>query len=409
MSEPLLLSNGSLSMRQNGSENQDTRVAVLSVRNIDRHVSRSHAFEFEDAICDMEGADLFTPEAGTLHKTAIKGKNWASKKWASSELLPTGLKSVTLEKDYDVFFVSIASLRDLNFLSSVGNWRKNSKRAVVWIQELWLADLDRQSLLLAKLDQFDLVVCSFVETTKELRSRLQTDVMYLPWGIDGLKFCPLPNPPTRSIELLSVGAKNELTHEALLKHFQKTGDLYLYDTISGRSEMNDYIAHRNNFISQIQRSKYFFCYRAKIERVEERGDQLEFGLRYLEALAGGAVVLGEKIDSEAFQDHFGWSDAVIEVPYASTDIGETLRSLSAQSNRMNAISGRNSQECLLRHDHLNRWQLVIERLDMRQHRKMKDRRAKLFNLAKVISSGDGSTRGGTSYISSLAVAKSATQ
>lgn len=377
-------------MRRIHFEESEPRIAVMSVRNIDSHVSRSHSFEFEDAICSMDNVDVFAPAPGPFHKMAIKAKNWASKKTAAAEHLPTGLQSMRMEKDYDVFFVSIASLRDLNLLSSIGNWRKKSKRAVVWIQELWLNDLNKQGLLLEKLNQFDLVVCSFAETTRALQSHLKTEVIYLPWGIDGLRFCPFPDPPKRNIKVLSVGAKNERTHESLLDHFRGTGELYLYDTVSGRPAMQDYQAHRDNFISQIQRSKFFFCYAAKIERIEERGNQVEFGLRYLEALAGGAVVLGERIESEAFKKHFGWPDAVIEVPYESTNIGKTISELSLQKNRLKTISLRNSKECLLRHDHLNRWQKVLDTLGLPHSEQMMDRRSQIADLAHRISAYNGS-------------------
>ncbi len=362
----------------------DARIAVLSARNIDLHVSRSHGFEFENLICDMDHADIFAPSSGRLFRPIIKGKNWASYRWSASDLLPSGLTPSRIERNYELFFVSIASLRDLNFLDGAGEWRKKCRFAVVWIQELWLDAIERHGALIKKLEEFDLVVCSFSQTTKELSAVLDTKVVYEPWGVDALKFCPYPNPPKRSIDALSFGVRHPSTHRKLVDYFDNSGGLYLYETVSGRSEMPEVRSHRANFIGQIQRSRFLFSHIAKIDKVEERGDQVEFGLRYLEGAAAGAVVLGDEIDSEAFRKHLGWQDAVIPFPYECEAPGERIDALLRQPGRLESASVRNIENCLKRHDHLNRWELVLAEAGLDKTVKMEARRRKLASTLQAL-------------------------
>lgn len=367
-----------------GQESHSARIALFSLRNNENHVSRSHGYEFEDAIArGLDDATLFTPDPLQMSWPLIKAKRYLSARVGKALQLPSGLKSVEFSQDYDLFFYSIAHLEDLHFLSSLKGWRTRSSKAICWIQELWLQRLDQIPALVDQLNTFDHVICSFVETAQALRDRLKVPVLYLPWGVDMVRFCPFPNPPHRAIDMLSIGVGHANTHKALIDFADKTGTFYSYETISGRAIMQDYRAHRDNYIGQLKRAKYFFSYIAKVERTEERGRQVEFGLRYLEGLAAGAVVLGNHIDSDAFRKHLGWEDAVIETPYDCPNIGDIIAALEKDPKRLAKIRQRNITQCLKHHDHLNRWEKVLELAGLPTHPKLEARRAALAERVKM--------------------------
>lgn len=358
----------------------DARVALLSLRNIENHVSRSHGYEFEDTILEMDQADLIAPEAIQSQRIVTGIKNRLSYRSQAARYLPTGLKQVKLGQDYDLFFYSIAHLRDLNALDAVRSWRERSASAICWIQELWIAHLDQHAALLDRLNEFDFVICSFAGTAEALKGRLKVPVHAIPWGLDAVHFCPWPNPPERAIEALGIGVRHPNTHAALIEHADRTGSYYSYETISGRAEMTDYRAHRKNYVGQLQRSRYFFSYIAKIERPEERALQTEFGLRYIEGMAAGAVILGSKIDSDAFREHLDWEDSVIDVPYDCAEIDKVIESLNSDPERLAAISQRNVVTCIKRHDHLDRWRRVLELAGLEATPQMSARQIKLDEL-----------------------------
>lgn len=369
-------------------QSQDARVAIFSPRGFHHHVSRSHGYEFEDVICDdLDEVHLFAPKLGRGHDFLNKLKNQASYKTLLADKLPIGLEHMACEQDYGLFFFTVAHPRNLNFLSALEGWRERSNTAICWVQELWLYDFAQLDKLLDRLNAFDHVICSFVQTAEALSERLSVPVHYIPWGLDALHFCPYPNPPRRAIDVLSIGARHKATHDALIEYSDEVGMFYSYDTISGRAEMHDHRGHRHNYVSQLQRARYFFSYIAKVEFGPRREGQVEFGLRYLEGLAAGAVVLGTRIDSDAFRQHIGWTDAVIEVPYDCPDIGAVLEDLETQPARLEAIRMRNILECLERHDHLYRWEQVLDLAGLEPQTKLAERRATLRGLIREIKQG----------------------
>ncbi|MBN2907061.1 MAG: hypothetical protein JXJ18_10170 [Rhodobacteraceae bacterium] len=374
-------------------------MAIVSLRNVDNHVSRSHGYEFEDIIAEkLDNADIYAPRPGSLWPYLSKVRNRVSYRTKAVRALPTDLNSPSLERDYDILFYSVAQLRDLNVLDAVGNWRKRSNCAICWIQELWNHDFETLGTLVERLNDFDLVICSFADTTDTLRRRLGVPVRYIPWGVDAIAFCPLPNPPRRAIDVLSIGVRHEQTHAALIDHADRTGQYYSYETISGRAGMRDHRAHRHNYIGQLKRSRYFFSYLAKVERTEERGPQTEFGLRYIEGLAVGAVILGTRIENDAFEKHLGWTDSVIPVPYACPDIGATITAMDAQPERLATIRRRNIAQCLSRHDHLYRWQGLLDFAGLAGTPGMDQRKQQLDALIAQAQSEDIHEVGGISSV-----------
>jgi len=366
----------------------DARVAIFSPRGFHHHVSRSHGYEFEDVILnELDEGTLFAPQPERHHAFLSKVKNKLSYRTALAEKLSSGLQTLRCEQDHALFFYTVAHLRDLNCLDALPDWRSRSGTAICWIQELWLGDFAGLGPLLYRLNAFDHVICSFAQTAEALSERLSVPVHYIPWGLDAVHFCPYPNPPRRAIDVLSIGVRHDTTHAALIDYADRTGQFYSYETISGRAGMQDYRGHRHNYVGLLQRSRYFFSYVAKVERTVERGSQTEFGLRYLEGLAAGAVVLGTHIDSDAFRKHIGWTDAVIDVPYECADIGSIIDELDAQPSRLEAIRMRNILECLERHDHLYRWEQVLELAGMDAHSKLAQRRSALRGLIREIKQG----------------------
>lgn len=364
---------------------QETRTAVFSLRGFRNHVSHSHGFEFEDVIAEeLDAVDLLAPRAERFHLQLKKAKNWLSARTTRAGFLPVGLEKMPLIQDYALFFFSVSHLRDLNFLSAVPGWRQRSNTAICWIQELWLHEFPRLGPLIDRLNEFDYVICSFTHTTVALAERLMVPVHYIPWGVDAVHFCPYPDPPARVIAVLGIGARHEDTHRGLIDHTNRTGQFYSYETIAGRAKMHDHRGHRQNYVSQLQRCRYFLSYVAKVELEDLRQGQVEFGLRYLEGLAAGAVVLGSRLDDPAFKENIGWTDSVIELPFACSEVGKILTELDAQPERLSAICRRNIRECLVRHDHLYRWERVLEMAGLKAHPKLTARRAVLDDLVRVI-------------------------
>lgn len=361
------------------------RVAVLTLRGFERHVSRSCGYEYEDAIAhDLDDALVLTLRSNGRPRL-MAAQRWLSRRTPFGQALPLGVTPLSLDAPVDLFFFSAAQMRDLAYVGSVRNWRRNAGFAVCWLQEMWINDLANLGHLADILNRFDHVICSFAQTCAPLRALLKVPVTYLPWGVDTALLCPFPNPPERTVDILRVGENDmtEATHRALIDHADRTGQFYCYSTLQGMNLVTSHRAHRANYAGTLKRSRYFVTYLAKVNARKERGDQTEFGLRYLEGVAAGAVLLGDVVPGAAFADHLGWQDAVIDVPHGTVDMASVLKKLDADPDRLAAAQVRNVTQALARHDHLHRWADVLRIAGLPATARMTARAARLATLAQM--------------------------
>ncbi len=373
----------------------------MSMRNLERHVSRSGGYEFEDMICEeLDFARLIAPEPATGRQAApvrsLRNRltaNFGHR--AAFDVLNTGMGKACLDADVDLFFFSAALPRDLAELSNVPDWRKRSRFAVCWMQELWIAGIPLQKRMLDVLNQFDHVICSFHHTIEPLRERLSVPVSYLPWGIDTELFSPYPDPPTRSIEVAGIGALPEATEQALLRHADETGSFFLYQTVFGSAVVKSHREHRYNFAGQLKRSEFFLCYLAKFDNAQ-RDRQVEFGLRYIEGVAAGAIVLGDPVDNPAFREFLGWTDSLIRLDSGETEPEAVIKALKAQPDRLAAARRNNVVNALRKHDNVYRWQEVLKIAGLPETPAMRQRQNRLEVLADAVlrDAEDGGTTGG---------------
>ncbi len=360
------------------------RVIIFSTRAIENHVSRASGYEFEDMIAeDLDDAALLAPGVNPMSRFMMRAKGKITHNLPFAAKINLRWKSGVPDQGCDLFFFSVAQPRDLNYLGLAKGWRENSGFAICWLQELWAADISRLGHRLDQLNAFDHVICPFYHTTEYLRARLSVPVTYMTWGADTALFNPFPNPPRRAIDICRVGEMTPETHEALLAHADQTGKYYSYNTVKGLMTAPSHRAHRHNYAGTLKRSQYFITYLAKVAQKAERGAQEEFGLRYIEAIATGAIMLGDRPSNPAFDDYFGWEDAVIEAPYASSAMLDVIKTLDADPARVERARRRNISEALQRHDHLHRWEKILQIAGLDELPQMARRRAKLIDLAAM--------------------------
>ncbi|MHA3980936.1 glycosyltransferase family protein [Halovulum sp. GXIMD14794] len=366
------------------------RVCIYSMRELDAHVSRAGGYEFEDVVAsDLDDAEILTPRHRGLSERRLSAHRWLSRRTPIAARMGSGLDVAPLDRDYDLFFFFAAQPRDLLTLGSLPDWRKRAGRAVCWLQELWVDDIATLGRLLDVLNAFDHVISPFHHSTEPLQQRLSVPVTYLPWGVDALAFCPWPDPPERVIDFYNIGGISPVTHAALVDYAENTRRFYLHDTTGGRRNAKSHVLHRRNYAGQLQRTQYFFAHMAKMSRPGERGAQIEFGLRYTEGTAAGTILLGDRIDNPAFDAHFGWEDAVFQIPYDCPDIGAFVAELERQPARLDAARRRNVSNALRRHDYAWRWQQLLDLIDLPERPQLASRRRALEERAAAVMQDGG--------------------
>ena len=142
-----------------------------------------------------------------------------------------GISKINLDREYDMFFTICEKASELLHLKALRGWRDRCKTTVCWLPEFYVKDIPVYKSCVEVLSQFDYVIFMFV-ANEPFRAIIKGQGQYLPAGIDTLRFCPYPNPPTRCIDVLSIGRRAQVTHEALMRMAHEDRKFYVYDTIN---------------------------------------------------------------------------------------------------------------------------------------------------------------------------------
>jgi hypothetical protein len=372
---------------------------MLSMRNIISHVSRCTGYEFEDTILKFDSVDVITPRLNSslFEVTRRLSKNIGNMT-GNSKLFNPLLNKIVVEKEYDVFFFFCQYPYDLLCINSIKGWRDKCKKAVIWLDEIWAKDIDKWKATLSLLKDFDCIFMNFSSSIQSVSESVQRPCHSLPFGVDAVRFCPYPSEAARSIDVYSMGRRSSVTHEALLKLGREGNFFYIYDTIKSLY-MLDYKEHRDLTANLLKRSRYFLANKAKFNAERETNGQEELGSRFFDGAAGGAVMLGEPPNCEAYRECFDWSDAVIQVPYDAANIAEMITELNAQPERLARIRTDNIVNSLLRHDWVYRWGKILDAVGLEHTPQMVYREAHLKNLAEMAVSNVTKARDNTTLLS----------
>ena len=294
--------------------------------------------------------------------------------------LNPGIERTPIRADYDLFVAICGNPSDLLRIDAIGDWRNSCKRAICLIDEVWIREIDGYRNFLRMLKRFDVVVLYYSQSVGPINELIGEKCIFLPPGVDTIRFCPFPNPPERTVDVYSIGRRSAITHRALLKMAAEDGLFYLHDSTSA-DQVLDATEHRILFSNVIKRSRYFIVNPGLIDRPDIRGAQIEIGNRYFEAAASGSILLGERPNNGEFEKFFDWPDALIDLPYNSPDVDKVLKELDKQPERQNMMRQTNIHQALLRHDWVYRWEAILKAVDLDPLPQLEARKELLQSLA----------------------------
>ena len=360
------------------------RVLLFSGRNIHEHeVWRCSFYEFEELLRTIESVDVLAPTPSRWYKN---GKRLALRlgRHFRTPINP-GVPVRKLTNNYEVFFAVCEKPSEILNVNAVTGWRDHCRTSFCLVTEFYAHEIPISQSCMEVLSRFDHVLFMF-HTNQPFQKMIHGKGSYLPAGIDTLQFCPFPNPPPRSIDVLSIGRRSARTHQALLDLARKEDIFYIYDTINDLHAY-DLEQHRSLIANMARRSRYFLVNPGKIDLPEETGGQSEFGYRYFEGAAPGTIMIGETPRNDEFKKIFHWEDAVIPLPFGSDQIGAVIRSLDREPERQATIRSTNITESLLHHDWAYRWETVLELANLSPLPQLLARKQRLKELAEMAHEG----------------------
>jgi len=380
----------------------DTGVLLLSMRKVSDLVGYCALYELEDLMADMLGSGIgyVTNDLSvSLARKMYKAVRLLSGSRRLADTTGTVIPSITLPRQYELFFPVFNHIFEVFALNALADWRKRCDQAVCYLGEAWTSELPLY--LVEQLRAFDHIFVGVAGATEELSRLSGRPCSYLPRAVDALKFCPYPGEPERSIDVCGIGRRSSITHQALLAYAQRGTRFYYYDTLQVRSGsvnsisygVTDAAEHRLLLSNLLKRSRYFIANRAFADRPALTQGQEEISGRYYEGAAAGAVMLGLPPNSDGFRRQFDWEGAIIPTEFHAPDIAKTIAQLDSDPARLARIRKGSVVNSLLRHDWVYRLRTILEVLGRPPTPRMLEREQQLAALAASVQAADGGATG----------------
>ena len=368
-------------------------ILLLSMRRVSNLVGYGFQYEFEDVISALTGADrAHVTQLGLveLERRIYKALSLLSPSASLALRATPRLGGLRLEKAYDLFLPIFNHTYEVFAVNAIPGWRKRCRYAACVISEA--VETDLPEYLLESLAEFDhIYLCSNpVESVQRIAGRPCT---YLPLAVDVPTFCPFPEPPSRSIDVLGIGRRSAITHSALMTLARSQGLFYYYDTIqmseltNGARQVSfsviDPVEHRFKLASLLKRSSYYLASRARADEFSEEYDELSG--RFVEGAAAGAIMVGEAPRTGKFLTLFDWPDSVVESRFDEPEIAAILAQLDRDPERKTRIRRNNMVNALRRHDWAYRLRTILEGAGMELPPALLAREARLRELADMVN------------------------
>ena len=367
------------------------RVLMFSQRNIHPNIAfRLGLHEFEDIIREVDSVDMVAPRPTGRFRYGWHVANRLAVQFARS--FNPGIPVSHVDRNYDLFLAIVQFTKDLLHIQSLRGWKQRCRTSVCWLNEFWVSELHKDRYFFRLLSEFDYVVVHWAGSVAAVQERVTGKCRYLPYGVDTILFCPVPELPTRVVDVYSIGRRSEATHRTLLGLAERGRIFYIYDTIEGTG-VCDSRQHRALVANIAKRSRYFLVNPGKVDAPEETQGQIEFGNRFFEGAAAGTVMVGETPDNSQFRKVFDWDDSVIHLPFGSGCIQGIMDTLDRDEARTERIRTTNVVQSLLRHDWVYRWEKILETVGLKPLPQLQHRKQRLAEMATLVAERQASLSG----------------
>jgi hypothetical protein len=302
--------------------------------------------------------------------------------------LNPGLKPTSITQDYDLFAYFVINPWELLYLNAIHGWKERCRTKVCFIFEVWAGIIHRYEHLLRLLESFDHVFIEFDSSVQPGQEIIGAPCHQLSPAPDVLRFTPYPNPPTRSIDVYSIGRRVETMHKSLVRMAREREMFYIYDTIPGGCmKPKDHREHRDLYGNLAKRSRYFVTYPAKVDNKAETCGVSEPGMRFYEGIASGTVLVGEPPTCEVFKKEFNWKDSVLDIGEKVGNLVDVMERFKREPEQYEQLSRRNAMEALKGHDVSHRWAQILATAGIQPVPALAARQKRLNALAEMAREG----------------------
>jgi len=334
---------------------------VVSQRTLHPYPWYSSCVEHQDVVRAVFDADLalIEPRGGRAHRVVARHQRTRRVAGRAHGLAPFSLSAP--HERYDLVIFIVNDLYQLAALESLPGWRELGDRVVVFINEMWppwFEDAGHRRLVDEIVHRSTRVVVTIDWAAQALRAVTDSPIDCMLPTVDVLAAVSRVS-EERRIDVANLGRRSPQQHAELVRWTDSGRGLYLFDT-AALAAVDDHAEHRRQYSTLVGRSRLFISNLARFNQPELRGSAREYGLRYIEALAGGALIAGEHPSSTEGAGELGPDVRLFDFPIAATCVPDEVRELVADRDAAEVISRAHRITALERHDVLHRWTHIAD-------------------------------------------------
>ena len=378
-------------------DDADPSIVIVSRRKAQPDPWRCTGYEFEDVAAAVTRSTLVAPglwiERQARLQTVARRSSELLLEYSGGRVSGRGPfeRLTPPSRPADLLVLYCQHPYDALVVLGMGDLRRWADRAVCVVEEVYITELDRWAGASALLGRFDHVWVSNEDTVPHWQSRLDTPLGYLPFSVDAERFAPKEVGRARPIAVSNIGRRSEVTHRSLYEWSVATDQLYHFDSMRP-GLVKDPVQHRVLMASMLQRSSVAISNRGVGGRPQETNWQGSLPPRFFEAAAAGCVLLGVAPELPGMQEYFGWTDSHLPMAFDEPEAGDIVARLLAQPERLAAASRRNVAQCLRRHDHVHRLDVMCSAVGVPLGPAAAARRQRLDALADLHEGAPVGTR-----------------
>jgi hypothetical protein len=257
-------------------------------------------------------------------------------------------------------------------LDTIPDWRSRFDRVAAYVFDAvlhpyeaakpgWRRRLSHYSRTFSRLDHLFIPFAGHVDDWRHVYGR---PVSYLPMACDVVRFGS--GSPHRSIDVMGYGRQHLAHSFALAEAYNdpESPRSYYFTEHMDASVILDFRQHRRFFWKFLTRSRIGLAYDVLAVNPGGRFPFSFVSQRWFELIAAGCLVAGRRPTCPEADALLDWEDATVELPEPVDEMLETIETLLADTDRLEAAHRRNHAQALARHDWRYRTGDLLDALEL---------------------------------------------
>lgn len=329
---------------------------VVSTRRLWDLPWTAYCTEFEGVLAGVLGADTIEIEQRDGRVAAALAPRFRARNLAARWPALRAFDWQAPRRRHDLAIIVVNDLRQLGVLAALPAWRSLAPVFVAYVYEIWPAWLPGAAPVVeAVVDHLDHVFVGIRSGAEALQAVTSTSVSFVSPAVDVLAVEAVSAVDDRRIDVANRGRRDPHQHQVLADWARRTGAFYEFDTLRDGAVV-DALEHRRHYYAQTARSRAFIANPARFDLPQLSAGVQEVGLRYLEALACGTVLVGDHPPGSHCRRVLGDPPGMVELPTGVGARRADLDALLADADTLHRLGLANRAAALDHHDVVHRWE-----------------------------------------------------